>query len=274
MSQPTVLMIGSDPSEQGGIGTVLSTYERQGFLADKRFIVSHREGPALERIRLFLSALFQLFWLMLTQRSIRLLHMHMSERASVLRKGLFAQVAKLFGKKVAYHLHGAEFLVEYQGYPSWLQRLIRAQLDQADAIFVLSDSWRRDLAALTQNPNIQVVYNPVPLPPAVSPQRPGQPLRCLFLGRYGQRKGVYDLLAAVAQLPEGLIQLDLYGDGEVDAVKAQANSSVRVNGWIRGDAKLRALAEADVLLLPSYNEGLPVAILARIFHRNVRVGSI
>jgi glycosyltransferase involved in cell wall biosynthesis len=274
----TSVMVGSDYREQGGIGTVLSIYLAQGFLADKHVLVSHREGPALLRIWLFLQAGVQLLWLCLTQPSVKLVHMHFTERGSFTRKAIYVALAHAFGRKTLLHLHGAEFLLFFQTAKPWLQRWIKHTLDTTEGIVVLSKSWRVDLAHITQNPNIFVVYNPIVIPeqsPSVTVSTteltPKAPVRMIFLGRFGQRKGVFDLLNAVAQLcsastPDPGFTIDLYGDGEIDTVRTMIDqlnltSVVRVNGWIRGQAKHKVLTEADVLVLPSYNEGLPMAIL-------------
>jgi glycosyltransferase involved in cell wall biosynthesis len=267
---PTAIMIGSDHREQGGIGTVLSTYLTQGFLDDKIFLVAHREGPPLHRITLFAQCVALLLWHLLTKPSVRLVHMHMSERGSFFRKAVMGTIAHFFGKKAVFHLHGAEFLLFYANQSPLIQWGIRHTLNTADGLFVLSESWKEDLKALTANPNVFVVYNPVLFDEklVIRPITETEPVQCLFLGRYGQRKGVYDLVRAVAAIPQPRrnFVLNLHGDGELEQVRAlieelQVSDVIRINGWIRGEAKHQTLLRSDILLLPSYNEGLPVAIL-------------
>jgi glycosyltransferase involved in cell wall biosynthesis len=265
---PEIIMIGSDPGEQGGIGTVLKTYAKGGFLDDKIFLVSHKESPVWHRIWLFVQCIAQVFWLLLSKPSIRLVHMHMSERGSFFRKSLLALLIHAMGRKVAYHLHGAEFLLFYQNSVPLIQRFIRYTLDSAEAIFVLSESWKLDLAQMCQNQNIYVVYNPVVYDPGlqIKPIIEKEPIRFLFMGRFGQRKGIYDLIRAVAAISNRNFKISLHGDGELAQVRdliAETNTAdaIEMTGWIRGAAKVRAFQNADVLLLPSYNEGLPVAIL-------------
>jgi glycosyltransferase involved in cell wall biosynthesis len=92
----------------------------------------------------------------------------------------------------------------------------------------------------------------------------------LFLGRLGQRKGVYDLLQAADALVNRQHQKDfmfyLAGDGEVEQVKQvvqekRLENNVQVLGWIGEEEKLEWLKKADIMVLPSYNEGLPMSIL-------------
>jgi glycosyltransferase involved in cell wall biosynthesis len=63
----------------------------------------------------------------------------------------------------------------------------------------------------------------------------------------------------------------LGGDGEVQQVAALLaesswGSSVRLLGWVEGEEKRAYLDRAAVFLLPSYAEGLPVAVLEAMAH--------
>ena len=52
-------------------------------------------------------------------------------------------------------------------------------------------------------------------------------------------------------------------DGNINAFIKEHNLSdfVRYEGWVSGNKKTECLEWADVYILPSYNEGLPIAIL-------------
>jgi glycosyltransferase involved in cell wall biosynthesis len=88
----------------------------------------------------------------------------------------------------------------------------------------------------------------------------------LFLGDFSQRKGVRDLLAAAPAVlrrrPDARFVV-AGGQPPVD-VAAQAaplGDAVHFPGFVRGADKLRRLQEASLLALPSYAEGMPVAVL-------------
>jgi glycosyltransferase involved in cell wall biosynthesis len=90
----------------------------------------------------------------------------------------------------------------------------------------------------------------------------------LFLGNLMQRKGIFDLLQAVARLPAELPpwRLTVAGGGEVERCQALAAElgiadRVRFAGWVDQARARSLLAEADMLVLPSYDEGLPLVIL-------------
>ena len=90
----------------------------------------------------------------------------------------------------------------------------------------------------------------------------------LMLGRLGVRKGTYALILAVelAVRQNPSLSVCLAGDGEVEEVRALVaekglEQNISVPGWIDGGEKLRRLRDAATLVLPSYHEGLPMAIL-------------
>lgn len=89
-----------------------------------------------------------------------------------------------------------------------------------------------------------------------------------MLGRLGARKGVYDLIEAVETgiKKNPKLKVCIAGDGEVEKVrelvaKKGLEKHILVPGWIDETAKLKYLKKVSTLILPSYHEGLPVAVL-------------
>jgi glycosyltransferase involved in cell wall biosynthesis len=128
------------------------------------------------------------------------------------------------------------------------------------------------LANISGNTNIRVLYNPTILRKPVYEddtfrrEHEEESVHFLFMGRLGQRKGVYDIIESARQLKENRVQIHLYGDGEIDQVQKAVEDSgvsdiVKVRGWIDGSRKDQTFQESNVLLLPSYNEGLPISVL-------------
>jgi glycosyltransferase involved in cell wall biosynthesis len=112
------------------------------------------------------------------------------------------------------------------------------------------------------------VHNAVALPTAedlrTRSESPDDGL-ILFLGRVEERKGAFDLIDAAALL-RGRYRLVICGEGAIDAAAQHARSRgvdgrVSFPGWIDGQGKRELLRRASILVLPSYHEGVPMAVL-------------
>ena len=253
-------------------------YQQAGFLDDKLYCVTHQDGSAILRLWLFWKGLFQLLYRLIRHPGIRAVHLHVSERGSFYRKSLVQALAKSFGKKTILHMHGAEFIPFYEGLPAPLRQWARHTLSSANVVIALSNQWREDLLRICPEAHIQVVYNPCFIQKTAHPKASadGKPVSFLFLGRQGQRKGAYDLVQAASLLP-GLLQknvsfiIRMFGDGDIEQLRQKARSlgiqqHVEIESWLSPDDKEQALAEADAFILPSYHEGLPMAILEALGH--------
>ncbi|NCT83624.1 MAG: glycosyltransferase family 4 protein [Comamonadaceae bacterium] len=261
-------MVGTDPAGQGGIAAVVGVYAQQGWLARQRvrYLVSHRAGSVLGRVLLFPWALAQLLAALLAGR-VSLLHAHVASYGSFARKSLLLALARGFGVPTVFHLHGGHFQKFYAASPAWRQRWIRHTLRRSNRVLALSEAWREALLSIVPEARVSVLANPVAFPPP-APERPAVPGRVLFLGRADRSKGVFDLLTALGQARAQLPRLHLHvgGDGDLEAVRAAVareglDAAVTLLGWVRGAAKERELAEAEIFVLPSYDEGLPMAML-------------
>ncbi|MDJ0994753.1 MAG: glycosyltransferase family 4 protein [Dinoroseobacter sp.] len=91
--------------------------------------------------------------------------------------------------------------------------------------------------------------------------------RLLFVGRLTPVKGVRLLLEALTQASAVRedITLDIIGDGEdrahLEALAAPLGAKVRFLGYRSQEEVAEALSTADVLVLPSFAEGLPVVLM-------------
>lgn len=120
---------------------------------------------------------------------------------------------------------------------------------------------------------IAVVPNGVDLPsPAGHPARGGRPT-LLFLGRIHPKKGIAELLQAWAVVAKESVAADWrllvagWDDGgHLAALQRQAEKlgiadRVAFPGPLFGEQKARAFAAASAFILPSFSEGLPMAVL-------------
>jgi len=229
---------------------------------------------------------------------IALVHIHTCSYFTFYRNLLDLALIKLLGRKAVLHIRGgrfAQFCADSGIAGRWL---IRRGCELADAVVVLSPSWRARLSPFVGQARVLVIPNGVALP-AHEPQtregkddpsaalgtslcpypRPStgggsagrQPCRFLFLGPLTEPKGLGDLIEAASLLERGDIPFHLLIAGPAPPTDrsaweqriAQAGLAQRVtfHGPVQGAEKTRLLASADCLVHPSHSEGLPFTIL-------------
>ena len=263
-------MIGTSFETMGGVATVVRGYKDAGLFERCRviYLASHQDGHFLVKLSRATICLFQLI-AVLIRYPIRIAHFHMASRQSFWRKFLLFVVCRMFGVRTILHLHGAEFMQFYnQVSGRFGKRCITFLFNSADRIIVLSPSWEKDISTFTENRNISVIYNAVPLPDIPGSEAVNADPCILFLGRLGRRKGVFDLLKAFkdvnGQIPN--CRLVCAGDGELEKARELANEleigeQLDIPGWIGPETREKLLRHATLFVLPSYAEGLPMSLL-------------
>lgn len=127
------------------------------------------------------------------------------------------------------------------------------------------------IRALVPDANIVIIPNGIDVPEFR--ERPEQSRKILFLGRFHEKKNLHGLVAAVNSIPSNVytrspfkVTIAGWGDSEYeDQIKALIHNgkSERFEwfGAAFGEKKAQLFREHDAFILPSYSEGLPVAIL-------------
>jgi glycosyltransferase involved in cell wall biosynthesis len=204
-------------------------------------------------------------------------HVNMAERLSLWRKSAIIVTCRALGVPAVLHLHAAQLHHYYRALPSPLQRLTRWVFSLPESVVVLGTAARAfvtdELGVAPQR--VEIVINGVPEPETPPHRRPSSPevRKVLFLGNLSERKGVSDLLRALARpgFDTAKLQVCLAGGGDVPAYQAMASilgvdGFVRFEGWCAQSRVAELLAQTDVLVLPSYDEGLPLVILEALAH--------
>jgi glycosyltransferase involved in cell wall biosynthesis len=266
-----IIMIGESLDRQGGIVSVQELILRSS--ASKvqfEHIATLPNGTLVTKLLVFGKAINQLLW-KLIQGNLDVVHIHVSEGGSAYRQMITAWLCQQFRKPVILHTHSCNFHEFYPTVPSLLKNWMSMIYGRCQRFIVLSESWGKFyIENLGINPDqVVVLPNPVKLPPYV-PDRTGEPsIRFVFLGRIGQRKGAFDLIQAFAKLPSDqrrTASLVLAGDGEANQARTLVKDlgvedSVEILNWIDATQRDSLLAQANIFVLPSYNEGLPMALI-------------
>ncbi|HEY9612923.1 glycosyltransferase family 4 protein [Allocoleopsis sp.] len=269
-------MLGPSLEEKGGMGSVESLILDSSPVELQIQHLTTWDGEpsrqsSLHRLKVFTWALI-IFLGKLLQRQVDVIHIHFSERGSALRMSILTLIAMAFRKPVITHAHGCEFHTFHDELPQGMKQVLNWILQRCTYLIALSESWKDfyinncDLTA----EQVVVLPNPVEIPENV-PERSNshKKINIVFLGRIGKRKGVFDLLEAYAKVaPEQRkkSELILAGIGQVEqanhlAERLYLKEHVAFAGWVDSAKRSELLSQADVFLLPSYNEGLPMALL-------------
>jgi glycosyltransferase involved in cell wall biosynthesis len=266
-----VVMLGDSITQSGGIATLqklIIKYAATDLQIDR--IATRDLDSKLTRELFFARSMVLLIWRLLSKKT-DLVHIHIAHGGSILRKAIIASIAFTFRKPVLMHAHGAEFHLNYANSPQPIQRLMQKIFNQCHGWIALTSFWQDFyISTLGLDPQkVFVLLNPTELPSQI-PQRLDSPkIKLVFLGNIGERKGTFDLIEAFAKLPVHLrnsAELSIAGDGKIAQAKELAdrlNLGERVNflGLIDAHDRDLLLEHADIYVLPTYNEGLPLALL-------------
>lgn len=266
-----ILIIGPSPTRsKGGMATVIEEIEKDHKLNvqfDIDVYESYIDGNKIVR---FLYSIYAFIKFYFTKRNYDLYHVHVASRGSTFRKGHYVDAIKKWNKKVILHIHGAQYLVFFNEISEKKKKRVIEILKKADMVIALSQDWKDKFDQTFGLNNCCVLENGIDmerLAPAIQDPVIHQK-SFVTLGRLGQRKGTYDLVEAIdiARKMVPNIKCYLAGDGDVEKVKKlvkekHLEDNIDVVGWANFDKKLELFKSVSTVVLPSYNEGLPMSIL-------------
>ena len=280
MSEPLrILQVGPLPPPVGGMGTVIENLQKALQPACAMRVLNNRKTTASDR-RLYQGVAAQLRLLGRLLREIvswrpDIVHIHTCSRFTFWRNGVDVALARLLGRRVVLHVHGAEFASFLDSLAPVRARAARWIFARCHRVVVLGQEWKRLLDAWAVPERVVVVPNGVPVEPLREQERDA-PFTIVCLANYERRKGQRDLLDAVAQLrTERPIRVALLGfesePGQQAALLDQAarlgvGAQVTIPGPVMGKAKDAWWRRASCFCLPSYDEGLPMAMLEAMAH--------
>lgn len=285
-TRPRVLLIGPVHPKGGGVGMVnhilltcgLSNYYDIKLLDTGRTKAGEGHETHLAPINLYyyISQLARLFWLLLVYRP-QIVHQAATDRLGFFKDTSFLLISRIFGAKTVSHMHGCILDVEIEQAGLFHKWLIKQSLFVPHQIIVLSQYWYSFLhQKISPSLNIVIIPNCVDDSIASAMEQPVSDVdsgcNVLALGWLGRRKGLFDALKAarLVHVRNPSIRFVFAGGlepGITEEVIQQATVAEGVEdivsypGLVTGNAKLNFLKNANIFILPSYNENLPVSIL-------------
>ncbi|EOS7926826.1 glycosyltransferase family 4 protein [Enterococcus hirae] len=250
-----ILMVGPSLNEKGGISSVISNFSKLDFpiyfLNDweqKRWIFLFLKNLCTIRRRI-------------KKENIKIVHFHVAQGGSFIRKSLLLLVLPKDVQSI-FHMHASKFDSYYKEGSFLRKYFIQKIFSKVSLIVAVSMQWKNFYQELAKSPVIYI-NNAVAVPKENCFSSKHK--RIITLGRIGQRKGSYDIVQLAREVfksdPE--IHFELYGDGESEQVEKTANDlkNISFHTWINQEAFKERLKDTTLHLLPSYHEGLPMAVL-------------
>ena len=266
-----VLHVGPDVNGRGGMPAVVRNLLASplGERHQLSFVRTYATADPVARALTFALGLVRTArWCL--GRGPRIVHVHMATRGSWYRKAICTTLVKALRRPVVLHLHaGAGDIRAFDGRIGPVRRrLIGWSFSLADRIFAVSDASAEELERIFAFGDVGVVPNPAPAVPgpAVEARAVTAAPAFLYLGGFANpAKGGDVLLDALpevfASCPAARVTLAGPGEPPAAALTLAASADVRWAGYLDAAAKDAALRDAEVFVMPSRSEGLPVALL-------------
>jgi glycosyltransferase involved in cell wall biosynthesis len=278
MNRPVVLLLGPHRAAVSGVSTHLnllidSTLGDDFDLVHFQVGSEGREEGALGKLLRLIASPFTLA-ATIVFRHVSIVHLNTSLNPRAYWRDLaYLFVAKALGARVLYQVHGGKLPRDFFAGHRLLTAFLRWTLRVPSLVVVLAQCELEAYREFIPEQDVVALPNGIDCRPfgAVPTVRsaPGEPLKLLFIGRIARDKGLYETLQGLRLVHELGVdaRLVVAGSGVEEArLKRYAQAlgiSARVTfaGPVFGADKVKILAGADVMLLPSYSEGLPYALL-------------
>ena len=278
MSRPVVLLLGPHLKAVSGVSMHLNLlFSSQ--LAQEFTLVhfqvgseGRNEGP-LARLTRLLASPFLLAVAILGRRAA-IVHLNTSLNPRAYWRDIaYMMVARMCGANVLYQVHGGDLPQEFFRGSRALTAFLHWTLLLPDAIVVLAQHELRAYRRFVPNQHVLALPNSVDCALYAVRERvrraPGEPLQLLYIGRLAREKGLFETLEALrlAKARGTATRLIIAGSGPDEgglrrrAAELGLADEVSFTGAVFGERKMELLRTADVLVLASYSEGLPYALL-------------
>ena len=275
MSRRRVILVGPAAPATGGMATVVETLRTSSLSEEFDLIPFSTTKTTPENRRWYAGVLSQLrlllrFASLLMRSPGGLVHIHTCSGLTFWRDAVCVGLVRVFGRKTILHIHGGGFEDFIKGMAKIQRFLLVRVFEASEFVIVLSEDWRRRLAAHAPARRWAVVANGVLLPSPRTDQTRTDAF--LFVGNLDSKKGVEDLILATAIAARKGLTGRVRLAGVETAVGQRAAlcrlieqegiaDRVELLGLVRDREKARAFEEACAFVLPSYIEALPMALL-------------
>ncbi|AJJ11253.1 glycosyl transferases group 1 family protein [Yersinia rohdei] len=192
--------------------------------------------------------------------------------------GLVVPLLRLLGKRVVFTHHGPDYDRQKWGLAAKKILLLGewAAVKYANEVIVISEVINQLIQKKYDRRDAHLIYNGVNAPVPSDAETVSQTLArfelqpgnyIVMVGRFVEEKGMHDAIQAYRQSGI-LLPLVLVGDADhpteystrLKALAAETPNVV-LTGFLKGEALQAVFSQASLFVMPSYHEGLPIALL-------------
>ncbi len=191
-------------------------------------------------------------------------------KAAIIRDYMLIKVAHLLKMPILLHIHGGNY-IKKRNRPWYIKKLLRDIFAWSNHIIVLGEEEKAILEEDFGINNVVSLPNCIDLSVAKTFKRDianKEVLDILYLGRIEYNKGIDYIFDACKNLKEKRVKfhLNLAGKEEIEGeyiprFTETFGKSFTYHGIVSGEKKNDILKKCDIFLLPSFYEGLPIALL-------------
>ncbi|MGZ3306301.1 MAG: glycosyltransferase family 4 protein, partial [Asticcacaulis sp.] len=211
-------------------------------------------------------------------KNIDVVHINLSQDGSSHRKLIIASFCRFLKIPYVLHLHGSHYHTFWNKASPSLNSALTRMFAGSAGIVVLGNVWRDFIIGKVPSAAGKIAILPTATQDPGKIERPKSDgsVPIFFSGRHGDRKGVWELTAALGRLAgEPSWRATLTGDGDIEKTREEVKKlniaeRVSVPGWISDQEFRRLLDEAQILALPSHDENLPLSVV-EAFARGIAV---
>lgn len=269
----------------GGIAAIvqqylnnISTFNNYGFdirlFDETKCNVTWRLGS--KKVKHIVNLLFQIKGVKscLQDEPNQIIHIHSSIGWTLLKDlVLICCIRKYAKEKIVLSIHFAEQAKILFSNPIIKKFELSIINRYIDNVIFLSKKTRDEFISTGLNPQkakvLYTFHNFAKIPNIKSVQKEEKHmLKLLFVGSIDKRKGIIDLMETLCEIKDLNYTLDVCGqvnDNQIEErytmLKKKLGNNVIEHGYVTGEDKRSIFERADILVLPSYGEGLPIVIM-------------